>query len=259
MTRKGTHSWWPPASLAISASGRNGKDDLSEMLAAFHRRHRLGSVRERKGLVDERRDLPLPRELEAGLDLCARVDERADDLPLHPEERDDVEGHHLARVTAADHEPAVFAERVEALLEELAAHVLEDEVDAAAVGETHDLLDDVLCPVVDAVVHAELRGADELLVGARVADDDRAGEMGELDGGGADAAADRVDHHGLPDLEPAAREQHVPRRAEGDLERCGRLVGQLVGDAHELARRTGEPLGVAAGGAEADEARGEAE
>ena len=36
---------------------------------------------------------------------------------------------------AADDEPAVLAERVEPLLEELAADVLEDEVDAAAVGE----------------------------------------------------------------------------------------------------------------------------
>ena len=37
-----------------------------------------------------------------------------------------------------------FAERVEALLEELAADVLEDEVDAAAVRQPHHLLDDVL-------------------------------------------------------------------------------------------------------------------
>ena len=56
--------------------------------------------------------------------------------------------------------------------------------------------------------------------------------------------------------EPAAREQHVPRRPEGDLERGRRLVGELLGHAHQVPGGADELLGVAAGGAEADEAGG---
>ena len=44
------------------------------------------------------------------------------------------------------------------------------------------------------------------------------------------------------DPQAAAREEHVPRRAERDLERPGVLVGDLVGDAHELLRRAGHVL-----------------
>ena len=120
------------------------EDDLAEVLAALHRLHRVARLLEREGLVDERRDQPARGEIEHLLDLVAVVDERADDLLLRPEERDDVEGHDLARVAAADHEPAVLRERVEADLEELAADVLVHDVDAAAVGRSHDLGDDVL-------------------------------------------------------------------------------------------------------------------
>ncbi len=49
---------------------------------------------------------------------------------LAAEERDDVERDDLAGVRAADHEPPVLCERVEPLLEELAADVLVDDVDA---------------------------------------------------------------------------------------------------------------------------------
>ena len=58
------------------------------------------------------------------------IHERPDHLPLHTEERDDVERDDLAGVPAADHEPPVLAERVEPFLEELSTDVLEDEVDA---------------------------------------------------------------------------------------------------------------------------------
>ena len=83
--------------------------------------------------------------------------------------------------------------------------------------------------------------------------------MGELDGRGADAAADRVDQHRLADPEPAALEEHVPGGAEGDLERGGRVVGEPVRDAQQVPGAADELLGVAAGGREADEARVRAE
>src|SRR6187200_2668767 len=119
------------------------QEDLPEVLAPLHRRHRLARVREGERLVDEWSDLAPAGELETRLDLVARVDEGADDLLLRPEEGDDVEGHDLAGVPAADHEPPVLVERVEALLEELPAHVLEHDVRAAAVRDAHDLVDDV--------------------------------------------------------------------------------------------------------------------
>ncbi len=48
-----------------------------------------------------------------------------------PEERDDVERDHLPRVRAAGDETTVLGERVETFLEQVAADVLEDDVDAA--------------------------------------------------------------------------------------------------------------------------------
>src|SRR5687768_14090804 len=100
------------------------EDDLAEVLAALHRLHRLARLVEREDLVDDRRDDAARGELEHLLDLPAVVDERADDLLLRTEERDDVEGDDLAGVPAADDEPAVLRERVEAHLEEVATDVL---------------------------------------------------------------------------------------------------------------------------------------
>ena len=83
------------------------------------------------------------------------------------------------------------------MLEELAADVLVDDVDAVAVGRAHHLLDHVLRRVVDADVEAELLRLRELVVAARGADHERAGELRELHRGRADPAADGVDEHRL--------------------------------------------------------------
>ena len=83
--------------------------------------------------------------------------------------------------------------------------------------------------------------------------------MGELDGGGADAAPDGVDHHRLAGLQPSPREEHVPRGAEGDLDGGRLLVRELVGDADQVFDRARQLLRVAARGREADEAGRQAE
>src|SRR5215831_7760221 len=216
------------------------EDDFAEVLAPLHRLHRLASLDEWIDAVDEGRDLADPCQLKAALDLLAGVDERADDRLLGAEERNDVEGDDLSRVPAADHHAPVLRERVEPRLEELAADVLVDEVDATALGEAHDLLDHVLRLVVDSVVHPQLGGPCELLFRARVADHMRAGKVRELYGGRADAAAHGVDEHRLADLQPTAREEHVPGCAEGDLERSRRLIGELFGYADQLSGRARE-------------------
>ena len=87
---------------------------------------------------------PCLREHHAALHLVPVVDEGADDLLLAAEEGDDVEGHDLSRVTAADHKASVLAQRVERLLEQVAADVLVCEVRALPVRQPHDLADDVL-------------------------------------------------------------------------------------------------------------------
>ena len=138
------------------------------------------------------------REAQHFLVLGGREHERADDARLVAEQHDDVEVDDLARVRAARHEPAVAGERVESRLEQLAADVLVDEVDATAARDPHDLGGHVVRGVVDALVHAELARLGELLVAARVADHERAGEMRQLHRRRADARADRVDQHVSP-------------------------------------------------------------
>ena len=193
-----------------------------------------------------RLEQPEAREAQHFLVLGGRERERADDARLVAEQHDDVEVDDLAGVRAAGHEPPVARERVEARLEELAADVLVDEIDAAAVRDPHDLGGHVVRGVVDALVHAELARLGELLVAARVADHVRAGEMRQLHGRRADARADRVDQHGLAHLQLAAREEHVVRGAEGDLEGRGLDVRHRVGRAHEVALGDRGVLGVAA-------------
>ena len=130
------------------------------------------------------------------------------------------------------------------------------QVRAGTVGDAHDLFDDVLRGVVDAVVHAELLRGLELVVTGRCADDAGTAHGGQLDGGRANARADGVDQHGLADRQATTREEHVERRAERDLRRGGVRVGQPVGDAHEMALRDRAVLGVAATARDADEVDG---
>ena len=142
--------------------------------------------------------------------------------------------------------------------EEIATHVLVRQVRTGTVGDAHDLFDDVLLRVVDAVVHAELGRSLELVVTRRRADDAGTAHGGELHSGRANARADRVDQHRLADRQATAREEHVECRAERDLRRSSVRVGQPVGDAHEVALRDRAVLGVAAGTRDADEViRGE--
>jgi hypothetical protein len=162
-------------------------------------------------------------------------------------------------VAAADHEPAVLRERVEAHLEELAADMLEDHVHAAAVGGSHHLRRHVLLAVVDRDVETELPRSRQLVVRAGVADHERARQLRELQGGRADPAPDAVDQQGLAGLELRSGEEHVPGGRERDLRRGRGLVGEPIRDADQVPRRAGELLRVAAGGREADEARGQAQ
>jgi hypothetical protein len=202
--------------------------------ARLERAERLAHLVERVARVHERPQQAAGGEREDLLQLLARVDEGADHGVLAPEERDDVEVDHLAGVRAAGHEAPVLREGLQGLPEQLPADVLEHEVDAPAARDLGHPLRDVLRRVVDPHVHAEVGGRRELLGRARCADHVRARQMGELDGGGSDAAGDRVDEHRLTDAQAAAREEHVPRGAERDLQRARVVVGDLLGHADEL-------------------------
>src|SRR5690606_15615891 len=71
-----------------------------------------------------------------------------------------------AGVADADH-PAAVAERLEAALQRLATDGVDDQVDAAPVGEPTRLGDEVVRAVVDAVVEAQLDQALQPLVARR--------------------------------------------------------------------------------------------
>src|SRR5262245_6746462 len=205
----------PSRFTAVPLSGL--ENDLAELLAALHHRHRLARLFERERRVHERCDPTARSERDALLELLARVHKGADDALLRAEEGDDVEADDFPRVGSAGDHPPVLRERVESLLEEVAADVLVGEVGAEPVRYAEDLFDDVLRPVVDPVIHAELGGTYELVVRARAADHVRAGEVRKLDGSRADAASDGIDEDALARPESAAGEEHVPRRREGDL------------------------------------------
>src|SRR3954462_2577702 len=99
------------------------EEDLSEEVAALHLVEGRPRLVERVGLGHQRPQQAAAGELEDLLELLARVDERSDDGVLRAEERDDVEGDDLARVGAAGHEAPVRLQRLQRLLEQVAADV----------------------------------------------------------------------------------------------------------------------------------------
>ena len=163
-------------------------------------------------------------------------------------------------VAAADDQPPVLRERVEPLLEELAADVLEDEVDAAAVGRPHHLLDHVLRRVVDPDVQAELA--------ARGRASRRSSALPITNAPASWASWTAAEPMPLPTELIRTRSAEPSRpRVKSMCQAVPKAIWvaaaasslRLVGDPDQVPDRAGELLRVAARGREADEAGREAE
>ena len=132
---------------------------------------------------------------------------------------------------------APVGEDVDAPLQGHAAHRVDHDVDAAAVGQPARLGHEVVRGVVDALVEAQFPQPLEALVARGGGEDPGAGPLRHLDGRDAHPARPGVDQRGLPGLQVAEFEEAVVGRSEGDGD-AGRPVGR-----HALGDLPGERLG----------------
>src|ERR1017187_9698964 len=119
-------------------------------------------------------------------------------------------------------------------------------VDAALAGDLADLGGNVLLVVIDRVVGAEFARFGEFALAAGGGDDAALQELGDLYGGGADAAGGREHQDVLAGLELGARHEHVPGGEKHQRGGGGTLEAHVVGDLDGAILRRGEQFGIAA-------------
>ncbi len=125
------------------------------------------------------------------------TEEHAGDRLIAHAERAHVERLLVAAGAPDGDAPPAIGQALHAALQHLAAHGIDDEVDALAAGELAHPVDPPRLRVVDAVVHAELVQRPQPLLARRGREHGRARALGELDRGDADAARAGLDQHGL--------------------------------------------------------------
>ncbi len=121
---------------------------------------------------------------------------------------------------------------------------IDDEVDAAAVGEAPYLARHVCIRVVDAVVHPVVVQPVESVVARRGREHRRAGRLRELDRREADASGARLHQHRLARLQMAELEQAVVGRAELDGDAGRLLEREAIGHPPRSTRRHADELGM---------------
>ena len=144
------------------------------------------------------RDLPFPLH---GL----RAERRAGQGQALEHDREQVHLH-LAALEVGDVDQApVPGQGPDVARHVIAAHHVEDDVDAVVSGlaaaELLGRLDEVLLAVVDAALRPQFLAGGAFLWRAGGGHDPRAEPAGDLDGGGADAAGAAMDEEGFPGLE----------------------------------------------------------
>src|ERR1017187_4291733 len=119
-------------------------------------------------------------------------------------------------------------------------------VDAALAGDLADLGGNILLVVIDRVVGAEFARFGEFAFATGGSDDAALEELGDLYGGGADAAGSREHQDVLAGLEFGARHEHVPGGEKHQRGGGGALEAHVVGDLDGAILRCGEQFGIAA-------------
>ncbi len=148
---------------------------------------------------------------------------------------------------AAEHDAAAALEELEAAFEGLATDMVEDDVDALALGRLARRADEVALVVEDAVGGAELPGAGELRFAAGGDQDpSRAEQSRDLDAGGGHARTGGVQQDVLVGLQSGACGEHVPGGQEAQRDRRRLDIGEARRNRQDVPPRHGDVLGVAA-------------
>ena len=175
----------------------------------------------------------------------ARAEGRAENLQLADEEAAQVRRRVVAGGRAASDETPAAHERAHRRGPHRLADVLDDDVDAAPVGELHHPIDDLAARVMDRLGSAQRPRALELLRVARGDDRPRADGGRDLGRSERDRSADSEDENRFAGREARLRPDHAPCGQPGDaergaldeIERLGLAKDARLGSADEACER----------------------
>src|SRR5690606_1606231 len=118
-------------------------------------------------------------------------------------------------------QPPFNGERAEIALDVIAADHIKDQIDALAVRQLLDDLDEILLLVVDPPLRAEFLDCPAFFIRRCRRKDPRAERPGKLDSRRSDATCAAMDEEALPAIEAAAIKHIRPDREEGFRKRRG--------------------------------------
>jgi hypothetical protein len=171
---------------------------------------------------------------------------RAEHLDLAKEDVAQIDVRVKPRRRAARDDPPAVLHRANALLEHVAADVLDHEVDAALLRQPARLRHEVPARVVDHLVRAELLRACELLVGPGGRDHARAVQLRDLDRRHSDSRSRALYEHGIARRDPSLVDDHLPRREKRQDRRRRLRPAQPLGIRRDVDLRHDDVLGIPA-------------
>jgi hypothetical protein len=184
----------------------------------------------------------------------ARAQDGAEEVNALAQHEAEVELGARAGAEADQHDAGAGGAGAQGLGQVRAADQVEHDVDAPPARGLEHLAGEALAAGDDADREAEVGAALELLEGARGADDEGARARGELQGGGAHAAAGGVHEHALAGLELRLGEEGVVGGQAGLGQGGGLEIAQALGHGARLALVHDEQLGVGAAAHDAEDA-----
>lgn len=234
-------------------------EDLAEGGAGAEVGEGLGGFGEGVDAIDDGLEFAGGGPFEGGLDVGAVAAVAADEPLLLHEERPEIEADFASGGGAAGHDGTTARETLEGFEQDVAADVLNDEIDAAFAGEAADFGGPGGVVGVDDKFRAETAGELAFGVGGTGADDAGAELFGDLNGGGADAAGPGNGEHPLAGADLGAVGEHVHGGAAGQGERGGGVKVNTLGQAHERASGDADKFGKTAIALDAEELAAQAE
>src|ERR1041385_1613833 len=231
-------------SRILSILIRDVEHDLAELLAALHTLVGRGGVLKRKDLIDDRPHVRVAEEVYDLTELLAAAEGRAEDAQVVPEHAAQIDGRIRAGCSAAGHDAAAFRRGREAFVPRFPADAVNDDVNAALLGQGARFFGEVVLRVVNAVVGAPVIGQRELLFAGGGDDDVRAHLLRYLKRRSGDSSADAEDEHVLAGPEARIRDQHAPDGDEHERKGGGLLERESRRDGKAVLRRYADVLGV---------------
>jgi hypothetical protein len=239
--------------MAFSLTALNLQHDLSKLLAGFEALVGGAGFGEGENFIEDGMEEFAGDEVEDGEKFGFAAHVRTENGEMAAEEEAQIDFGVEAGGGATGDQASVDGERGDALRPGGFADVFEDHVDAALARDALHFGVDLLAGVDDDFVGAEGASFFGFFVAADGGDDARAENFGDLDCGGADAAASAEDEDVFAGLKFGAGDEHVPGGEENERNGGGLFERKAGGHGDSVARGRADVFGVASGDEIAEE------